>query len=124
MPRNPSDVICACLGIYVLFIIIVLRRNGLLDAHAWESYFDGVGLCPFSGAIQMYAITFSCSSRRQKAELAEFVGGLKEVERLVQRYEYLTGTRDTLKLESNGHAFNERQKCLLAGATKELESLP
>lgn len=53
-----------------------------------------------------------------------FHGELKEVERLVQRYEYLAGTHDALKLESNGHAFNEGQTCLSAEATKELESLP
>jgi hypothetical protein len=51
-----------------------------------------MGLYPVSGMIQGYAITFSFSSRRQKAELAKFIGELKEVERLVQRYEYLAGT--------------------------------
>ena len=117
-PFNAWLFTCFCIDV---FFFIIMRRNDFFVAHELERSADALGLHSFSGLIRIFAIAFSFNKSRQKAELAEFIGALKEIERRVQRYEYFAERYDTLKQESN--ALNERQRCLLAEATKELERL-
>lgn len=110
--------------IRALLLFLMIIRFDLCNFYEAEFVLDGLGLQFVSRLLRAFAMLVSSDKTRKRAEEEKFIGELKEIERLVQRYEYSCGMYNTLKLVSNGSALNERQECLLAEATKELESLP
>ena len=101
-----------------------LCRHYMLGPNETEDHHDVFGLHLVSKLKNTLAIAFSFNKSRKKAELAEFISGLKEIERHIQRYEYFAERYDTLRLEFCGRELHETEKCLLAEATEELDRLP
>ena len=95
-----------------------MKKNGAFTAYAWEPADDRA-----VADIRVIIKTFSFSKARQQRELVEFIRRSEEIERCVQRYQYLAERNHAITQDS-AHAVDERQKRFFTRASRELKTLP
>lgn len=84
-----TGVIARLLGLIpLIFTIFILKRNDVDMMIEMESLFDQLGLYFLRDLMPLLAKAFSLSKAQQKKELAKFIHDRREIETLVQQYEY------------------------------------